>query len=103
MLASAAWMLPTCLCSRPERARMKTSYSGHCFCCVMVASPSGSQCFAHAALLCVCERSVANPASAFVRTATRFDALAVARTVARQDLLEFAPVDLAKAIVLTRL
>src|SRR3954469_8153926 len=48
------------------------------------------------------ERSFTDPSSAFMRAAPRFDSLAIARTVACEDLLELAPVDRAEAIVLTR-
>src|SRR6185369_12941822 len=42
----------------------------------------------------------AHPASAFMRAAARFDALAIARAVACEDLLELGPVDRTEAIVL---
>src|SRR6185312_11251521 len=91
MRVSAAWRLPTCLCSRPERARMKTSNSGQSS-LMALTSPS--------VLGCVSRGRLADPAAVLVRPAPRLQPLLVAGAVALQHRLELAPVDGTGEVVL---
>src|SRR6185312_13253271 len=102
MRASAACRLPTCLCSSPERERMKTSYSGQSFDIEVssgqlgvAARGGGSRRPLSARLLFRGVRGggLAHPAALLVSAPARLHALAVAGPVALQHRLEFAPVD----------
>src|SRR5262245_41531173 len=97
MVASAACTLPQCLCGRPERPRMKTSQSGIGVSAMRVASLLSLR--RRGALLRVSQGRLAHPGAVGVRLAARLQALPIARAVAGDDALEFAPVDLAAAPV----
>src|ERR1700734_4502221 len=92
MRASAACRLPTCLCSRPERARMKTSNSGQSS--LMPVAPVFGR---------VGGGGFPDPAALPMRLASRLQPLLVARPVALQPRLELAPVDGAGEVVLASL
>src|SRR3984885_9186472 len=100
MRVSTACRLPTCLCSSPERERMKTSKSGQSD---DVMRPSSSGGGAGAFFGGVRGSGLAHPAPLLVRAPPRFEALTVAGTLAFDDTLEFAPVDLADPIMLRSL
>src|SRR5512146_193312 len=107
MRASAACRLPTCLCSRPERARMKTSNSGQS---LLMGRPLGSWtrdvgdgawlCAAAAVLGRVSGSRFANPTSVLVGGAPRLQPLLITGTLALQHSLELAPINGAGEIVL---
>src|SRR5262245_34546950 len=103
MRASAAWMLPACLCSRPDFARMKTSNSGHSFRTSLIGRSSSGCRRCRLSLACVRDGRVADPGAFLVRAATGLETLAVARTVPLEHTLELRPVDLAEVVVLCRL
>src|SRR6185437_15441899 len=107
MRASAACRLPTCLCSRPERARMKTSNSGQSS--LMGRDLVSRRCDIRgrtrsrappAMLGGVGERRFPNPAACLVRGATRLQPLLIAGAIALEHRLELAPVDRAGEVVL---
>src|SRR4051812_48841285 len=100
MRASTAWTLPTCLCSRPARARMNTSNRGHSF---GVALMGTSRRLRRALLLFlgVREGRVTYPLAFVPCAATRVEALAIAGTVALQHVVELAPIDDTEVVVLS--
>src|SRR5690242_4051267 len=97
MRASAAWTLPTCLCSRPDRARMNTSKSGHSLATALI-----SRCLRGTllTLLGVRDRRFAHPFTFIPRTTARFQPFPIARTVALEHVVELAPVDGTEVVVL---
>src|SRR5690348_4642630 len=107
MRASAAWRLPTCLCSRPERARMKTSKSGQsllmsrhlCSCACGVGCRARLRA-APAVLGGMGGSRFAHPPAILVGSAPRLQPLLIAGPVALQHRLELAPVDGAGEVVL---
>src|SRR6478752_4738443 len=101
MRASAAWILPACLCSRPDFARMKTSNSGHSLRTSLISRSSSGRRGGALSLARVGDRRLPHPGPVLVRAATRLEAFAVARTVTLQHALEFGPVDLAELVVLS--
>src|SRR6266446_6102142 len=98
MRASAACTLPTCLCSSPERERMKTSYSGQSS--LMVSPVSCGLRRAAVLLAGVRGRRLAHPAPGLIRRAPRREPLAVAGSVPREHRMKFVPVDRADQIML---
>src|SRR3954471_5279001 len=99
MRASAAWTLPTCLCSRPDRARMNTSNRGHSFRVALIGTSRRLR-RTLLLLLGVREGRVTHPLPFVPCTATRIEALAIAGAVALQHVVELAPVDGAEVVVL---
>src|SRR5215469_17260824 len=99
MRASAACRLPTCLCSRPERERIKTSNSGQSGCMTL----SCLRCAPRALLRGVRGRSFPHPPARFVGRPPRLEPLAVAGTVAPEHGLKLRPVDRPDAVALRRL
>src|SRR5436305_9226757 len=96
-VASVACSEPTCLCASPLRLRMKTSQSGM-FGVAMAISLlrslfGGLQRRALPALLGIGQRGLTDPGAFFMRLAPRRQPVAVARAVAGQHRVEFAPVD----------
>src|SRR6478672_11883628 len=95
MRASAACRLPTCLCSSPARERMNTSNSGQSLliacslkeCCTPLG---GGTCRLLARMR---GGGLAHPLPALVGRPPCLQALAVARAVALEHRVEFAPVD----------
>src|SRR5215469_10924738 len=100
MRASAACRLPTCLCSRPERARMKTSNSGQSS---LMACSLGSWGCDVGVLGGVGRGRFPDPAARLVRRAPGLQSLRVAGALALQHGLELAPVDGAGEVVLAGL
>src|SRR5215469_8846752 len=108
--ASAACRLRTCLCARPERARMKTSYSGQsslmarCLGSVGCGVGGGARLGAAPAMLGGVRRSgLADPGAGLMRRAPRLQPLLIAGPVALQHRLELAPVDRTGEVVLAGL
>src|SRR6185437_2805438 len=101
MLASAAWRLPTCLCSRPARERMNTSNSGQSSDLgSSVTLPPLTRSWRSRTLLERMGRGcITHPRALIVCTAARFQALPVAGSVALEDRVEFLPIDLAVLVV----
>ena len=104
MRASVACTLPACLCSSPERARMKTSKSGHvaflvCSCRISSTARAAParRCVASSAYA---SGRLAHPAAVLVRALARLEPLAIAGAVALEHRVELAPVDRAETVVL---
>src|SRR5437879_5764139 len=98
MRASAAWRLPTCLCSSPERERMNTSYSGQSS--LMMPPVLCGLRRAAVVLAGVRGRRLAHPAAGLVGGAPRLEPFAVARSVALEHRVKLVPVDRADQIML---
>src|SRR5688572_8300955 len=99
MRASGAWMLPACLCSIPERARMNTSNSGHSLRTSLIGTSSGRG-LRRLLLASVGERGIANPLAVVVRSPARLETLAVAWAVALEHPVELGPVDRTEPVML---
>src|SRR5215472_5645282 len=102
MRASAAWILPTCLCSSPERERMNTSNSGQSV-SLMLLSARACRKRVAGVPRGVRQGGLAHPATGLVGAATRLEALAVARAMTLEHCLELAPVDRSDPVVLPAL
>src|SRR5476651_509201 len=99
MRASTACTLPTCLCSSPERERIKTSNSGQSGDVVtMLSSGCGGT---WALFVGVRERCLTHPAALFLGAAARLQTLAIAGAVAADNAIKFIPVNLTEAVVLS--
>src|SRR5215218_7011867 len=99
MRASAAWTLPTCLCSSPWRERMNTSNNGHS-CSVDILWSSGGPGRSCTLLAGMCNGCIAHPPPLLLCLAACFEPFAVAGAIAFQHILELAPVDGTEAKVL---
>src|SRR6187200_3033398 len=92
---SVACSEPTCLCASPLRLRMKTSQSGVFGVAMTVSSTlfGGLRHVPALAFFGIGRRGFAHPGAFVMCLAPRRQAVAVARAVAGQHLLEFVPVD----------
>src|SRR6516164_6530783 len=93
IVASAACSEPQCLCASPLRLRMKTSQSGVFGVAIVISLLRGLRELARLALLGISGRCLAHPGALIMRLAPRRDAIAIARAVAGQHLIELGPVD----------
>src|SRR4029077_5021246 len=96
MRASAACTLPTCLCSSPERERMKTSYSGQS----SLMPASGVMRPAAVLLAGVRGRRLAHPAPGLLGGAPSLEPFAVAGSVPCEHRMKLVPVDGADQLML---
>src|SRR5262245_43219785 len=99
MVASAACSEPQCLWASPLRLRMKTSQSMVFGVAIAISLLCSLRELATLALLGISGRRLAHPGAVVMRLPARREALAVARAVAGQHLLELGPVDLTVAPV----
>src|SRR5215470_16205960 len=95
MVASVACSEPQCLWASPLRLRMKTSQSMVFGVAIAISLLCGLRELAYPAFLGIGGRGLAHPGALVMRLAARGEAIAVARAVAGQHLLELGPVDLA--------
>src|ERR1700684_1459866 len=94
-VASLACSEPTCLCARPLRLRIKTSHSEMFGVVIMTSLNSGCGLRRQflLALFGIGLRCLAHPGAFLMCLAPRRQAIAIARAIACEHLIELVPVD----------
>src|ERR1700759_3330132 len=98
-VASSECNEPQCLCASPLRLRMKTSQSGVFGVAIVLLLFRGLRELTCFPLLGIRRRGLTHPSAVIMRLAPRREAIAIARPVAGQHLVELGPVDRAVAPV----
>src|SRR5438445_8535933 len=98
--ASGACRLPTCLCASPCCERMKISHNGHSR--LMALSVSRHPRVWRSALFRIRNRGLTHPRTVFPCRHARAHPIAVARSVAFEDVVELAPIDRTEIVVFAR-